>query len=198
MPSLIVLHYTAMPDPNEALERLCCPEHEVSAHYLIHRSGPLYQLVDENMRAWHAGAGSWGGQDDINSRSIGIEMDNDGASPFSEPQMATLETLLPKIMTRWSIAPKGVIGHSDMAPGRKVDPGPRFDWARLARQGLAVRSGASDPAASLSIETFRTCAGKLGYATDAPDAALLAAVRLRYRPWAAGPLCAEDFAALPA
>ncbi|NDW53963.1 N-acetylmuramoyl-L-alanine amidase [Aliiroseovarius sp. PrR006] len=197
VPSLIVLHYTAMPDPDEALERLCSPKYEVSAHYLIHRDGRLFQLVDEEMRAWHAGAGSWAGMDDINSWSIGIEMDNDGASPFSEPQMATLETLLPEIMQRWNIDPAGVIGHSDMAPGRKTDPGPRFDWARLARQGLAVRSGASDPTDNFSAETFRDCATKLGYPTDIDHTTLLASVRLRHRPWGEGPLAEDDFAALP-
>ena len=199
VPSLIVLPYTAMPDPKEALSRLCSPEYEVSAHYLIHRDGRLFQMVQEDMRAWHAGAGSWGGMDDINSRSIGIELDNDGASPFSEPQMAMLEALLSGIMQRWSIGPEGVIGHSDMAPGRKSDPGQRFDWARLARQGLAVRSGAGDSREGHSIESFRTSAGKLGYPTDVDidDATLLSAVRLRHRPWGEGPLSEEDFAALP-
>lgn len=198
VPSLIVLHYTAMADPEEALERLCSPEYEVSAHYLIHRDGRLFQLVAEDMRAWHAGAGSWGGLDDINSRSIGIEMDNDGASPFSEPQIATLESLLPSIMTRWNIAPEGVIGHSDMAPGRKTDPGPRFDWARLARQGLAARSNNANPAPVPSTETFRARAETLGYPADVDDATLLATVRLRHRPWGEGPLSADDLAALPA
>lgn len=197
VPSLVVLHYTAMPDPDEALERLCCPEHEVSAHYLIHRNGRLYQLVDEEMRAWHAGAGSWAGMDDINSHSIGIEMDNDGASPFSEPQMATLEALLPDIMQRWNIDPAGVIGHSDMAPGRKTDPGPRFDWARLARQDLAAPSGTPGDSSDISVDAFRTYASSLGYPSDIDDATLLATVRLRHRPWGEGPLSEDDVAALP-
>lgn len=196
-PSLIVLHYTAMADPMEALDRLCSPEFEVSAHYLIHRDGRLFQLVDEDMRAWHAGAGTWAGLDDINSRSIGIEIDNDGASPFSEPQMATLEALLPVIMTRWNILPEGVIGHSDMAPGRKTDPGPRFDWARLARQGLCVPSGNDRPLKYPAEAEFRARAMAAGYEGAADDATLLAAVRLRHRPWATGPLCPEDFAAFP-
>lgn len=197
VPSLIVLHYTAMPDPDEALERLCSPEYEVSAHYLLHRDGRLFQIVQEEMRAWHAGAGSWGGVDDINSRSIGIEMDNDGTSPFSEPQMATLESLLPGVMRRWNIGPEGVIGHSDMAPGRKTDPGPRFDWARLARQGLAVRSGTLGDSSDISVDAFRTFASSLGYPGNVDDATLLAAVRLRHRPWGEGPLSEDDVAALP-
>lgn len=139
-PTLIVLHYTVMVPAERAIERLCDPEHEVSAHYVIGECGTLWQLVAEDKRAWHAGAGSWQGQDDINSRSIGIEMVNDGASPYAEPLMETLEALLPGIMQRWGIPPEGVIGHSDMAPGRKIDPGPHFDWARLEGRGLACVS----------------------------------------------------------
>jgi len=137
-PTLIVVHYTAMANAPAALERLCDPQTEVSAHYLIGGDGTLWQMVEESQRAWHAGAGEWQGQSDINSRSIGVELDNRGDHPFGEPQMRALEDLLPGIMARWGITAAGVIGHSDMAPGRKFDPGPRFDWARLARQGLAV------------------------------------------------------------
>ena len=141
-PSLVVLHYTAMNSADAAIERLCDPEFEVSAHYVIARDGHVTQLVTEDQRAWHAGAGQWHGQDDINSRSIGIELDNTGAHPFPEPQMQALENLLQSILTRWDIPPEGVIGHSDMAPGRKIDPGPHFDWARLACQNLAAKSPA--------------------------------------------------------
>ena len=144
-PHLIVLHYTAMQSCDAALARLCDPAHEVSAHYLISRAGALYQLVDEAERAWHAGAGRWGDCTDINSASIGIEIDNDGHSPFAAAAMTTLEGLLPAIMARWSIGPEGVLGHADTAPGRKIDPGPRFDWARLERLGLA-RTSRVDPA----------------------------------------------------
>lgn len=107
-----------MADAQVALDRLCDPASEVSAHYLIARDGRLWQLVDEAMRAWHAGAGDWAGAADVNSRSIGIELDNTGAQPFAEPLMAALEALLPQIMARWAIGPEGVIGHSCMAPGR--------------------------------------------------------------------------------
>ena len=137
-PDLIVLHYTAMQTAEAALERLCDPAAEVSCHYLISETGQLWQLVDEEMRAWHAGAGAWGAVTDVNSRSIGIELANTGRQPYSEPQMAVLERLLATIMGRWSIPPERVSGHSDMAPTRKQDPGPRFDWRRLARQGLSV------------------------------------------------------------
>jgi hypothetical protein len=135
-PELVVLHYTAMPDVASAERALCDPAREVSCHWLIARDGTVKALVDEDRRAWHAGAGSWGGREDVNSRSIGIELDNDGASPFAAPLMDALEELLGGILARWDIPPLGVIGHSDMAPGRKRDPGPRFDWQRLARGGL--------------------------------------------------------------
>jgi len=150
-------------------------------------------MVAEDMRAWHAGAGEWCGYDDINSRSIGIELDNRGDHPFAEPQMAALEALMRGIMVRWAIPPEGVIGHSDMAPGRKNDPGPHFDWSRLARQGLAEKAGANDPPDALDIALFRAIARDRGYTAPVSDDTLLATVRLRHRPWAKGPLCAADF-----
>lgn len=185
-----------MQSAEAALARLCDAQAEVSAHYLIAADGTLYQMVPEAERAWHAGAGEWAGQDDINSRSIGIELDNRGDHPFSEPLMARLETLLPQIMQRWDIAPEGVIGHSDMAPGRKVDPGPHFDWARLARQGLAARGGGDPGPRTPDAATFRKAAQHAGYTADVEDAVLLAAVRLRFRPHAKGPLGPEDFTPL--
>lgn len=136
-PSLILIHYTAMSSAQAALDRLCDPAFEVSAHYLIARNGAVFGLVAEDKRAWHAGAGRWNGVDDINSAAIGVEIDNDGHSPFAAAAIDALEQLLPSIMSRWAIPARNVLGHSDTAPGRKIDPGPRFDWARLERQGLA-------------------------------------------------------------
>jgi N-acetylmuramoyl-L-alanine amidase len=175
-----------------ALDRLCDPAAEVSAHYLIGRDGTLWQMVAEEARAWHAGAGEWAGQDDINSRSIGIELDNPGAQPFAEPQMAALEALMQGIMARWAIPADGVIGHSCMAPGRKQDPGPRFDWLRLARQGLAAPPGVGKTPDAADAEAFRALAQAAGFTAPADDAALLQAVRLRHRPAARGPLAPED------
>lgn len=195
-PSLIVVHYTAMDSAQAALERLCDPDAEVSAHYLIGAGGTLWQMVPEHARAWHAGAGEWRCRDDINSRSIGIELDNLGSHPFSAPQMDALEDLMRGIMTRWQIHPEAVIGHSCMAPGRKSDPGPRFDWARLARQGLAAGTKHAVPPADLSLGQFRQAARAAGFTAAADDEALLAAVRLRFRPWARGPLAPEDFTSL--
>lgn len=192
-PSLIVLHFTAMDTADAALARLCDPKTEVSAHYLIAGDGRLWQMVDEVDRAWHAGRGEWHGQDDINSRSIGIELDNRGNHPFSALQMTALEGLLAAIMTRWQIAPDGVIGHSDMAPGRKCDPGARFDWRRLACQGLASWPQ-TNAGATPDVARFRTMARTKGFSADVSDELLLEAVRLRFRPWGQGGLCAADMA----
>jgi N-acetylmuramoyl-L-alanine amidase len=181
-PDLIVLHYTGMPTCAAARERLCDPTAEVSAHWLIDEAGRVEALVPEEMRAWHAGAGSWGDVTDVNSRSLGIELANPGDAPFPEAQMAGLEILVRSIMDRWSIPPHRVIAHSDMAPTRKRDPGPRFDWRRLAMQGLSVWPDAvGDPSAP-----FVRSARIFGY-PEAPSDSLLAAFRLRFRPWASGP-----------
>jgi N-acetylmuramoyl-L-alanine amidase len=188
----VVLHYTGMATCAEARARLCDPAAEVSAHWLIAEDGSAEPLVDETRRAWHAGAGSWGGVADVNSASVGIELANPGDAPFPRPQMAALERVLAAAMARWGIAPQRVIGHSDMAPARKRDPGPRFDWQGLARAGLAVwpqgAPAAPDPA------RFAAALTAFGYPPAAPEARL-AAFRLRFRPWAEGPLDAADMGA---
>lgn len=194
-PDLVVLHYTAMPDVEEALTRLCAPEHEVSAHYLIARDGRLFRLVDEAQRAWHAGAGDWAGRGDVNSRSIGIELDNCADMPFSEPLMARLELLLSDILARWRIPPEGVIGHQDFAPRRKADPGPRFDWRRLARAGLSVWPDPAPSEVTAPDEArFLADAGRFGYPVAEGFAPVFAAFRARFRPWAGGPLAPADMA----
>ncbi|ARE39785.1 N-acetylmuramoyl-L-alanine amidase [Rhodovulum sp. P5] len=190
-PDMVVLHYTAMVDAEAALARLCDPTAEVSAHYLIARDGQVFQLVEEADRAWHAGIGVWGAVRDINSHAIGIELDNDGQQPFSAPLMGALDTLLAGIMARWSIPPERVIGHSDMAPDRKADPGPRFDWRRLAWQGLAVWPDAAPDAAADPV-AFREATTQIGYGPDWDTGLVLSAFRQRFRPWADGPLDTTD------
>lgn len=187
LPSIIVIHYTAMASCAEARARLCDPGVEVSAHWLVSEAGEAEALVPEDQRAWHAGAGEWAGITDVNSASIGIELANTGAQPFSQPQMAALERLLAGIMARWDIPAHRVIGHSDMAPSRKADPGPRFDWRRLALQGLSVWPAAG----AAEVAAFWPALRRFGY-PEAPEADLLAAFRLRFRPWARGPVDAVD------
>ncbi len=188
MPDIIVIHYTAMASAEAACRALSNPDVEVSAHYLIAEDGCVSTLVDEAERAWHAGAGCWGDVVDVNSRSIGIELCNDGFSPFSAALMDALEALLAGIMARWAIPPERVIAHSDLAPGRKIDPGWRFDWQRLARQGLAVWADGAEG----DVATFRRDAAAFGYTADVDDETLLSAFRLRFRPWGEGPLDAVD------
>lgn len=197
---MVVLHYTAMVSAKAALARLCDPAHEVSAHYLIGEDGRIYRLVAEDMRAWHAGAGAWGGICDVNSHAIGIELANPGHAPFAAAQMDALEGLLADVMARWSIPPERVIGHSDMAPDRKQDPGPRFDWCRLALSGLSVwpeRAGAAGHDLSgQDPSEFRACATAFGYSDAFPQTEILTAFRARFRPGARGPLDAGDLACI--
>ena len=194
-PDIVVIHYTAMASAAAAAETLCNPKTEVSAHYLIARDGEVMSLVPEDMRAWHAGAGRWGAVTDVNSRSIGIELDHPGQGPFDPRLMASLRQVLRGIMARWRIRPERVIGHSDMAPGRKIDPGPQFDWRSLARTGLSIwpgrMSGPTVPAGQ-----FRPLAQRFGYTADVPDEVLLGAFRLRFRPGVVGPLDQRDLAML--
>jgi len=178
----------------EALERLCCPTAEVSAHYLISPCGQVFQLVDEERRAWHAGAGAWGACSDVNSRSIGVELANDGQTPFAAPQMDALEELLTGILQRWKIPPERVIAHADMAPDRKSDPGPRFDWRRLALAGLAVWPDGDNRTSPENACDFDLLARAFGYSQAAEPADILAAFRMRFRPWAGHELDAVDLA----
>ncbi|MCP5071888.1 MAG: N-acetylmuramoyl-L-alanine amidase [Rhodobacteraceae bacterium] len=195
---MVVIHYTAMESTAAAVERLCDPVAEVSAHYLIGEDGSTYPLVSEDLRAWHAGAGAWGRARDVNSHSIGFELANKGpdsdAPEFPEAQMQTLERILGEILLRRRIPPERVIAHSDMAPGRKSDPGPYFDWKRLADKGLSVWVDAAP--AEVDWTVFRSAAEVFGYrATDSDDQSwllVLEAFRLRFRPGVRGPLDGQD------
>lgn len=205
-PSLVVLHFTAMASAAAARARLCDPAAEVSCHWLIAASGAVEQLVAEERRAWHAGAGEWAGAGDVNSRSIGIELDNLGDRPFAAAQMLALEGLLAGILARWQIPPAGVIAHSDMAPGRKFDPGARFDWRRLARMGLSVWPDlapevppemapemAPQPLDAPARARLQVALRRFGY-PDLGLAQVLPAFRLRFRPAAHGPADSRDLA----
>lgn len=204
-PDMAVIHYTAMETAEAALARLCDPAAEVSAHYVIAEDGRLWRLVPEERRAWHAGVARWGGAADVNSRSVGIELANGGAAPFPEPQMRALEALLAGVRSRWAIPPERVVGHACVAPGRKADPGPRFDWRRLARGGEAVWiEPARGDGARVDARAFQRAARRFGYpapdsgAWDAETEAVARAFRDRFRPWDRGPLDAAGLAQLEA
>jgi len=139
---ILLLHYTGMESAEAAVDRLCDPAAKVSAHYLVDENGRVTRMVSEHLRAWHAGVGLWAGESDINGRSIGIEIANGGhdfgSPPYPDVQMAAVEALCLDILSHHPIPPARVLGHSDIAPGRKADPGEWFDWARLARCGVGL------------------------------------------------------------
>ncbi len=139
-PILIVLHATEQDSVQDSLDTLRSANSggPVSAHYLIGRDGALYQLVPDELRAWHAGSGHWGTITDINSVSIGIELDNDGESAFPPAQIASLLRLLGDLCTRLDISRKQIIAHADFAPTRKRDPGRHFPWPQLAAAGFGL------------------------------------------------------------
>jgi N-acetylmuramoyl-L-alanine amidase len=133
----IILHYTEIPF-DDALKRLCDPGAKVSCHYLIKEDGEIFQLVDDRMRSWHAGPSSWRGIEALNNSSIGIEIDNLGENSFHRIQMESCISLCKMLIEKHNINPKNIIGHSDIAPGRKLDPGLYFDWGLLAESGLGL------------------------------------------------------------
>ena len=169
---MLVLHYTGMPDAEAALKRLTDPEAQVSSHFLIDEEGKTYRLVDETQRAWHAGVSYWAGERDINGVSIGIELVNPGHDfgyrPFPEAQMAALIALSREILARHDIPASRVLGHSDVAPGRKIDPGELFDWQRLAKAGIGRWPlPAKGPGDAASV---RAGLAKMGYEVSAEGA----------------------------
>ena len=184
-PDLIVLHYTGMRSAEEAIERLCDPVARVSAHYCIEEDGTLWRLVPERRRAWHAGLSSWQGQSGVNDRSLGIELVNPGHEwgyrAFPEAQMAVLLELLAVLRVRWRIPRNGIVGHSDVAPLRKEDPGELFDWARLAAAGHGEWPG-SVPPREPDEEAARVALSRIGYGyLDEDFPAVLRAFQRRYR-----------------
>jgi N-acetylmuramoyl-L-alanine amidase len=139
---MLVLHYTDMRSTDEAVARLCDAEAKVSAHYVVSEKGDVIALVDEKERAWHAGEAFWRGMSNINARSIGIEMANPGHTNgyvhFPEAQMQSVIALCKEIMVRHEIPARNIVGHSDVAFLRKMDPGELFNWSRLARAGVGL------------------------------------------------------------
>jgi N-acetylmuramoyl-L-alanine amidase len=192
---LLILHYTGMTSAEAALDRLCDPAAEVSVHYLVDEDGTVWQLVEETRRAWHAGRAFWAGASNINDRSIGIELVNPGHEhgyrPFPEAQIAALETLCREILARHPIAPERILGHSDIAPERKTDPGELFPWERLAGAGIGLWpdfTAYGNPAVTGDVQTAQRSLARIGYDArpsgrlDGATRAILAAFQRHWRP----------------
>ncbi len=177
---MLVLHYTGMQSAKAALDRLCDPAAKVSAHYTVDEDGTVYVHVPEARRAWHAGVSSWAGATDINARSIGIELVNPGHEfgyrDFSNAQIEALITLCHGILLRHPIPSARVLGHSDVAPARKEDPGERFPWARLANAGIGLWPQVV--ARDLGPEALH----RYGYDPNAPQESLVTAFQRHFRP----------------
>jgi N-acetylmuramoyl-L-alanine amidase len=169
---ILLVHYTGMPTGAEALERLCDEQAQVSAHYLIEEDGTVFSLVPEDRRAWHAGAGYWRGERDINSRSVGVELVNPGHEwgyqPFPDAQMAAFAALAHGIMDRHGISPHRVLAHSDVAPSRKEDPGELFDWRWLAAQGVGFwpAPGPEDAGPGYAVAEAQALLARFGYEVE--------------------------------
>lgn len=184
---MLVLHYTGMKTGEEALARLCDPEAKVSAHYTIDRDGRVYAHVPEEMRAWHAGVSYWAGQKNVNGRSIGIEIVNPGHEfgyvPFADVQIAALIDLADGIVKRHNIPANRVLGHSDVAPARKQDPGELFPWKCLAEYDLGIWPNGKT--AKLD-EPFEQALSRFGYGiapnADASPKDVIAAFQRHFRP----------------
>lgn len=137
-PNYVIIHHTAQNSTEQTLKTFTIAKTQVSAHYVIGRDGVIYHMLNDYLRAWHGGAAKWGNATDINSSSIGIELDNNGFEPFQEAQIASLLAVLDTLKKNHAIPPANFIGHSDIAPGRKVDPNATFPWERLADRGFGL------------------------------------------------------------
>jgi N-acetylmuramoyl-L-alanine amidase len=191
IPLYLILHYTGMASGQAAVDWLCNPASKVSCHYLVDEDGKIIQMVDEELRAWHAGVGSWHGEIDINSVSIGIEIQNAGHSAgcpaFPAAQMQGVAKLSRDILQRHAISAANVLAHSDIAPGRKVDPGENFDWDWLSGAGVGVTVKAVPGSHVMDITALQQNLVTLGYAlaitgaNDAPTRKIIEAVQRHHR-----------------
>jgi len=184
-PAFVILHHTSDDTADQALRALTDPLRAVSAHYLVGRDGRIVQLVDERARAWHAGESKWGADTDINSASLGIELDNNGQETFPDVQIAALLRLLADIKQRYQVPASNFLGHADVAPRRKVDPSRNFPWRTLAEHGFGLWCDAPYPQPPAAFDTGLALRA-LGY--DTQDAvAAVRAFKLHYRPDGLGP-----------
>jgi N-acetylmuramoyl-L-alanine amidase len=188
-PAFVVLHHTSDNTAEQSLKTLTTRDSGVSAHYLVDRSGKVFYLVDERSRAWHAGASYWAGVRDLNSVSIGIELDNNGSEPYAEGQIAALLALLDDLRTRYRLPATAFIGHGDIAPGRKVDPSTFFPWRRLAQHGFGIWCDPPYPAAPGTLDNALLLQA-LGYNVWNLEATI-AAFKRRFVPDDASPAMTE-------
>jgi N-acetylmuramoyl-L-alanine amidase len=176
-PTILIMHYTGLPTAERAIDVLSRPDCKVSCHYVIDTDGRIVQMVSEECRAWHAGVSSWSGETDINSASIGFEIQNPGHMlgypDFPLAQMEAVSALARDVIRRRNIAPHRVLAHSDVAPGRKIDPGEKFDWGWLARRGVGhwvppARLGEAEPCSPSAADVARARAllAEYGYKID--------------------------------
>ncbi|MBK18561.1 MAG: N-acetylmuramoyl-L-alanine amidase [Rhodospirillaceae bacterium] len=184
----LILHYTGMQSLEISLERMCDSAAEVSAHYLIDEDGTIYKMVDEEKRAWHAGASYWRGETDINGQSIGIELQNPGHEwgyrDFSEAQIASLIELSSEILIRHNIPAKNVLGHSDIAPDRKQDPGVLFPWQQLAIKNIGFwpTQSSGECESDITEKIVRENLTLIGYDPNASLSGTVSAFQRHFRP----------------
>ena len=160
-PNYVVIHHTAQDSTAQTLKTFTLPSTQVSAHYVIGRDGRVYHLLNDYLRAWHGGVAKWGNTTDINSSSIGIELDNNGAEPFSEPQIASLLQVLAGLKKAYGIPPANFIGHADIAPSRKNDPSAFFPWKRLAGAGFGLWYDAGPLPSPFGLDSAAALTGRL-------------------------------------
>jgi N-acetylmuramoyl-L-alanine amidase len=172
-PNFVIIHHTSDDTAEQALRTLSNPARSVSAHYLIGRDGGIIQLVDERARAWHSGESRWGADTDINSASLGIELDNNGREPFADVQISALLRLLADIKSRYLIPAANFLGHADVAPRRKTDPSRYFPWKTLADQGYGLWCDPPYPEPPAGFDTMAALRA-LGYDGSNGDAAVRA------------------------
>lgn len=172
-PNFVIIHYTGDDTAARALRTLTNPFSSVSAHYLIARDGRIHQLVDERARAWHAGESRWGATTDLNSSSLGIELDNTGSEPFAPAQVSALLRLLRDVVDRHRIPAANILGHADVAPRRKADPGRSFPWRTLAEHGFGLWCESPAPQAPAAFDAVAALQA-IGYDVADVDAAVKA------------------------
>lgn len=170
-PNFVIIHHTAQKSCDQTLKTFTLKRTQVSAHYVICKDGTVHHMLNDYLRAWHGGVSKWGNNTDINSSSIGIELDNDGYEPFTEPQIQSLEELLGRLKRAHSIPTANFIGHSDIAPGRKVDPNRNFPWNRLAEKGYGFWYDTTNVVVPIDFNPLQALR-LIGYDVRKPESAI--------------------------